>query len=202
MSAEKPNDKKTLIYEAALSLVYENNDLSRIKVADIAARADIGKGTVYEYFDSKEQVIGEAIIYMFTKGIKTCELLIDDNKSFKEAYTMLLQNLSSMSKNRSLYNFMTLTQKDFAVHVTIQKILFRKLEELRKVYFQVVERLVDKSVQEGIIKEKPSRYDWQTAVLCSMTYIFSHKQLEADSSTLTDQEVLDKAYNTYVKLLN
>ena len=53
-------DKKVLIYEAALSLVYENNDLSAIKVADIARRANIGKGTVYEYFKSKEHVIGEA----------------------------------------------------------------------------------------------------------------------------------------------
>jgi len=195
-------DKKTIIYEAALSLVNENIDLSRIKVADIALRANIGKGTVYEYFGSKEQVIGEALIYMFKRGIASFELVIDKNKSFRESYILLLRSLSSMSKNRNLYNFMTMTEKDLAIHATIQKILYRQLEELRQIYFQMVEKLVDISVQEGVIKLKPSKYDWQTAVLSSMTYIFVHKQFEEEFSFLEDEEVFEKAYNAYVKLLN
>ena len=195
-------DKKSIIYEAALSLVYENNDLSRIKVADIAARANIGKGTVYEYFDSKEQVIGEALIFMFKRGIESFEILIDENQGFKETYLLLLQNLMSMmGKNKNLQNFMTMNPSNLAVHTTIQAILHSQLEELRQVYFQMVERLVDKSVQEKIIRDKPSKYDWQAAVLCSMTYIFMHKQFEEEFN-LTDEVILEKAYEAYVKLLN
>lgn len=195
-------DKKTLIYEAALSFVYENHDYNSIKVADIAQRANIGKSTVYEYFDSKEQVIGEALIYMIRKGIAAFELLVDEDRGFKETYFMLMSNLSKMSSNRSMYNIMTMNQDNLDIHVAIKRILHVQLEELRDIYFNMVEKIVDKSVQEGIIPKRPSRYDWQTAVLCSMTCIFVHKQFRDEFNDITEAEVLDKAYNTYIKLLS
>lgn len=196
-------DKKILIYEAALSLVDETHDFSQIKVADIAERANIGKGTVYEYFDSKEEVIGEALIFMFTRGIETLELLVKGKKGFKETYKYLLRNLNTiMSKNRNLFNFMTMNQRKLDFHTTIKSLMYKRLEQLRKSYFEIIEKLVDMSLEEGIIKEKPSRFEWQTAVLCSMTCLVVHHQLEEDFSAIPEEEVLEKAYNIYLKLLN
>lgn len=196
-------DKKTIIYEAALSLVYENNDLSRIKVADIAERANIGKGTVYEYFNSKEQVIGEALIFIFKKTIESVQMLIDEDKGFKETFTLLLYQLGKMmTNNKNLHNFLTVNHKNIAVHTAIQNLLRTQFDELRQEYLQLVERLVDKSVQEGIIKDKPDRFDWQVAVMSSMTCIFVHKQFEEEFSYLGNAEVLEKAYNAYIKQLS
>ena len=195
--------KKQIIYEAALSLVNEKNDMSRIKVADIADRANIGKSTVYEYFDSKEQVIAEAVIFMLKTGITSFELIIEEDRGFKETYMLLLENIASvMSKNRSIFEYMTMNDKNLVVHSTITNIVHTQLEELKSTYFRMVEKLVDKSVSEGIIKEKPSKYDWYTAVLCSTTCIFVHKQCGNEFDDLKDEDVLSKAYNVYIKLLN
>lgn len=195
-------DKRTLIYEAALSLVDENLDLGSIKVADIAERANIGKGTVYEYFDSKEQVIGEAVIYMFKSGIEALEELIKENRSFRETYLFLLRNLSvTMSKNRSLFNLMTMNQKKMDLHTTIKDILYQQMEEIKQDYFEIIETLVEKSVREGIIKDKPAEYDWHTAVLSSLTSMVVHKQFQ-DQHSLAEEEILEKAYNIYIKLLS
>jgi len=48
-------DKKHRIIEAAV-LVFAQKGYSSAKVADIAAQAEIGKGTIYEYFASKEDL--------------------------------------------------------------------------------------------------------------------------------------------------
>ena len=48
-------DKKTKIIEAAIT-VFAREGLERGKIADIAKEAGIGKGTVYEYFRSKEEI--------------------------------------------------------------------------------------------------------------------------------------------------
>ena len=48
-------DKKDRILEAATHL-FAQNGYAGTAVADIAAYADIGKGTIYEYFDSKEDL--------------------------------------------------------------------------------------------------------------------------------------------------
>ena len=50
-----PNDKKNRILEAA-ARVFAQKGYAGASVADIALRAEIGKGTVYEYFDSKEDL--------------------------------------------------------------------------------------------------------------------------------------------------
>ena len=48
-------DKKTRIIEAAMT-VFSQHGLEKGKIADVAKKAGIGKGTVYEYFRSKEDI--------------------------------------------------------------------------------------------------------------------------------------------------
>ena len=56
-------DKKTKILNAAIN-VFAKQGLERGKIADIAQAAKIGKGTVYEYFKSKDEIF-RAIEKMF-----------------------------------------------------------------------------------------------------------------------------------------
>jgi len=53
-SAEKTN-KRNQIIEAAAQ-VFARSGYSNAVVADIALQANIGKGTIYEYFNSKEDL--------------------------------------------------------------------------------------------------------------------------------------------------
>jgi AcrR family transcriptional regulator len=53
--AETRTDKKNRIIEAAV-VVFARKGYASATVADIAARAKIGKGTIYEYFTSKEDL--------------------------------------------------------------------------------------------------------------------------------------------------
>ena len=48
-------DKKQLIIEAAIR-VFARDGLEKGKIADIASEAGIGKGTIYEYFHSKNEI--------------------------------------------------------------------------------------------------------------------------------------------------
>jgi AcrR family transcriptional regulator len=49
-------DKRTRLVAAASS-VFAEKGYASTRVADIAARAEVGKGTVYEYFASKEELL-------------------------------------------------------------------------------------------------------------------------------------------------
>lgn len=50
-------EKEAAIYGAALRLMAAGADLRDVKVQQIAEEAGIGKGTVYEYFSSKEKIL-------------------------------------------------------------------------------------------------------------------------------------------------
>lgn len=50
------------MYEAVLRMLEEGADMEDIRVSTITERAGIGKGTAYEYFDTKDEIIACAIV--------------------------------------------------------------------------------------------------------------------------------------------
>lgn len=67
-------EKEIQIFKAAWAL-FTQKGFHDTKVSEIAKLARIGKGTVYEYFPSKEELAKEMVIYHLTSGYK--ELLLD-----------------------------------------------------------------------------------------------------------------------------
>lgn len=69
MEQQKPEAENNLkpkvraLYEAVLELLNENADISTMKVSDITSRAGIGKGTAYDYFKSREEIIAGAVMW-------------------------------------------------------------------------------------------------------------------------------------------
>lgn len=61
--------KEIAIYEGVMKLVGEGADLHLVKTADIAEAAGIGKGTLYNYFSSKEEIIAKTILYHLLKQL-------------------------------------------------------------------------------------------------------------------------------------
>ena len=60
---EQLPEKVILIYRAVLQLLEEGVDLANLKVSDITEKAGIGKGTAYDYFDSKEDILVYALLF-------------------------------------------------------------------------------------------------------------------------------------------
>lgn len=56
-------DKVKAMFLAVNGMIHEGTDLTSCKVSDITQRAGIGKGTAYEYFETKEDIIVAAIVY-------------------------------------------------------------------------------------------------------------------------------------------
>ena len=49
-----PSEKELAIYQGVLRLLEQGADIHALKASDIAAAAGLGKGTLYNYFSSKE----------------------------------------------------------------------------------------------------------------------------------------------------
>ena len=68
-------EKETALFAAVTRLAASGRELHSLKVSEIAAEAGIGKGTVYEYFKSKEELIGAAMLYnleqLFARAVET-----------------------------------------------------------------------------------------------------------------------------------
>ena len=57
-------EKERLMFQAVIELIEEGMDIYSMKVSDITSRAGVGKGTAYEYFSSKEELIAKALFWI------------------------------------------------------------------------------------------------------------------------------------------
>ena len=94
--SERNLQRETAIYQAALGLIAQGASPAAMKVQDIAQAAGIGKGTVYEYFSSKEEILRGMALYCFDSEIAhirsrfaVCESLSD----LEDAVVGYLQDL-------------------------------------------------------------------------------------------------------------
>ena len=91
-----PMGKKAIaIYEAIIALINEGADVNEMKVGDITNRAGIGKGTAYEYFQSKDEMVASALFYNIMRQIETAKALILAADDFHGKFRALLDYMES-----------------------------------------------------------------------------------------------------------
>ncbi|MCJ7579035.1 MAG: TetR/AcrR family transcriptional regulator [Candidatus Aminicenantes bacterium] len=81
-------EKKGQILEAAIK-VFSKKGLNNTKISDIAEEAAIGKGTLYEYFKSKDEIFAASFYYFmgkFEEGISHRLFRIQDPLEKLRAY--------------------------------------------------------------------------------------------------------------------
>ena len=59
----------------ALQELLENSDIQKISVSDIAEKAGIGKGSIYYYFSSKNDIFGALIERSYQTALETAKEL-------------------------------------------------------------------------------------------------------------------------------
>ncbi len=60
---EKLSPKVEALYKAVMELLLEGKEIRKMKVSEITEQAGIGKGTAYEYFESREELLVRALGY-------------------------------------------------------------------------------------------------------------------------------------------
>ncbi len=92
------NLKKERILHAALDLFIEKGYLNT-KIIDIAIKAEIGKGTIYEYFQSKEEILLLALSQIVAQDFKDIqEKVSQETGCAQQMKSYLSQHMKLMNK--------------------------------------------------------------------------------------------------------
>ena len=144
-------EKRAKILEASIRVFAEKGWRST-KIADIAEAADIGKGTIYEYFQSKDEILAASFQHFMTQVetvIAGRLVRIDDPLKRLEAY---FSSWADILESESM-DYIEITL-DFWAEGIRSKERFSSLD-LMKVYYdnrQFIERLLKDCISKGCIK--------------------------------------------------
>lgn len=78
------------MYEAVIQMLEEGMDMEDIRVSTITERAGIGKGTAYEYFATKDEIIACAVVSQIRWMFGWLEEQLETKIDFGEQLNLLL----------------------------------------------------------------------------------------------------------------
>lgn len=78
------------MYVAVLQLLEEGAEVADVRVSTITERAGIGKGTAYEYFDTKDEIVACAILYQIRRIFSWLGEKLEEQGDFRQQVTFLL----------------------------------------------------------------------------------------------------------------
>ena len=82
--------KEIAVFEGVTRLVMQGEPFFALKVQQIADAACMGKGTLYEYFSSREEILARALLYVMWKEIDALEAVIASKKGFQNKFSAAL----------------------------------------------------------------------------------------------------------------
>lgn len=141
------------LYRGVIELILEGVDIRTLKVSDITQKAGIGKGTAYDYFDTREEIIVSAILHVMICIQEEVEAELVRRRSFFDQMAYLLDVLEEkMAERECFLHFIHL--------LTDTSICGLKLQERVKEAGQENRTLVTMLV--GLIREGMERGELRT----------------------------------------
>ncbi|MCT8136720.1 TetR/AcrR family transcriptional regulator [Anaerobacillus sp. CMMVII] len=116
--------KKRNILEAALDL-FMKHGVQKVSIAEIAKEAKVSQVTIYNYFESKHNLIHEIFIYYVDKAVEDFEKVIHANITFPEKIQKLIFNKKEVATqiNEEFYQYL---MKEYSEGNYIEKIYAEK----------------------------------------------------------------------------
>lgn len=140
-------EKRRLIALSCKELLFQNG-IKNITVSQIAAEAGIGKGTVYEYFSSKDEIVFEILNILIEDMQKWFEEFFDEQKfNFEEKlrYFLSFLFLPEYENNLKIY-------KEFlSIAITEAS---NEMKEHDKECVSSFEKFLGKMIEDAIVLEK------------------------------------------------
>ena len=100
MTADVHEARKAAVYEAALQLIGQGVSPAALKIQQLADAAGIGKGTVYEYFSSKDEILHGLAVYCFARENARIRALMADCATLAELEEIIADYLQDIVAER------------------------------------------------------------------------------------------------------
>ncbi|MBO8164486.1 MAG: TetR/AcrR family transcriptional regulator [Brevibacillus sp.] len=144
--AKKTGEKYQAIIDAAVRVIakqgYHNAQVSRI-----AKEAKVADGTIYLYFENKDDILISLFNEKMGQFIETCRHRIEQADSIEEkVYVLIHAHLSQLAQNPELA---IVTQ----IELRQSNPLIREgIGEVMKRYFNLIDSVVQEGMQQGVFR--------------------------------------------------
>ncbi|WP_313346552.1 TetR/AcrR family transcriptional regulator [Sedimentibacter sp.] len=182
---DEKNIKRNEILDSARFL-FKENGFHKTKMEDIALRAGVGKGTLYEYFSSKQEIFDEACVEYVKSIHDHVQEISELDVSFKDKLISLFQGKENafeedFEKNPVDYimSYKNIISEKFV------KTLFEHVFDMNKIIINII----DQGKEEGVVKKEIPSDIIACSIVGTMGEYFKLK-MQKKNYVLTDDDII------------
>lgn len=196
MEGNKLPPKVQALYRAVTALFVEGADLNSLTVAEIAEKAGIGKGTVYEYFKNKEEMIAGALFHQMKTSCESLYEEISREERLYDKFAVILENMEKeMTELTYFIRAIYVMLDNSAVGSRLRELWSEKGEEEVPV-IDLMRRIIgDEIGTDEEMQERERDYLVMTVLsrlVCYAIYQFgAEKRIKVDKKTMRDRICTD-----------
>lgn len=143
--------KRDQILHAAAH-VFSRKSFYQVKIQEVADAAGVGKGTIYEYFSSKEELFSQLIKEGIAYYNERISLELMNGRDLWQQLEMLLEaNINFVWENQEIARIILSTDHPF------HEVLSRMMLQLRDRSLQELEQAFNRAIETGEIERMDSR---------------------------------------------
>lgn len=146
------SDKRMRILLASKEM-FERQGYHETKMAQIAKQADVGKGTLYEYFDSKQVLFEEMMKFLLSSGYEYLIELLDKEKDPVEKLRVVANLEKEIARDHGQL-FTVVLERMHSASLELKEVF--KQSRIRQL--KLVEEILDEGIQAGVFKEMSTKH--------------------------------------------
>jgi AcrR family transcriptional regulator len=140
-------NKRENIIKAAIK-IFSQNGFHKAKIEDIAKEAGIGKGTVYEYFDSKKSLFQEMIYYCIEEYIEGIKIITSDcNNTRDKLIALVIYHSKYLAKHVDIAH---MAANESGI---MSKEMKERLMERRVRIYMTIKEILDEGINIGELRK-------------------------------------------------
>lgn len=189
MDSIELSSKVTAVYQAIVQLFIEGADLNNLTVAEITTKAGIGKGTAYEYFSNKEEMIAGALFYEMKRACRNLCNQLKQQKDLGGKIDFILMSMEEHFANTNcIFRAFHVMMGNSAVSSRLREMVSTKQED-EILIPDIIRIIIEEEMEnEKELTEEDKAYLMMmvfSKIICFALYQFgAKKELNLESSTM------------------
>lgn len=143
------DNKRDLMLNSALDILVEKG-INSIRISEVARRANVGKGTVYEYFKSKDDLVADAVDHGFELCTSHIVAIDDVNASFQCRFDDFCGAVFDITEKGPFLSILS-SYSEIPPSPSVFKKISSSLENTMNPIYSVFEDIIKKGVSEGVL---------------------------------------------------
>ena len=144
--------KAVAVCRAVLKLLDGGADINSLKVSEIAQKAGIGKGTVYDYFSSKEDMVIHAVMYELDGLLEEMRAALGEDDGFEKKIFWIFGCIERYSADTlCMTRFIRLVSQNYEMGNNLRKELEEHAEKMQGPFY-ILKELYQEGKKEGLYR--------------------------------------------------